>query len=209
MVLKLGSRPQSAQVTSSRRRSYRALLWLTPILASSLFWAHKEVKSALAEPEVAFVLGGLEKREQFAARLAKRYPELEVWVSSGSPEGYARSLFEAEGIAPERVQLDYQAQDTVTNFTSLVDTLRDRDVDSVYLVTSANHMRRARLVGEIVFGSRGITIKPLVVPSEGEPEPVEKLLRDGARAFLWLFTGSSGEELTEIAPDELKVIAEP
>ncbi|NJK99849.1 MAG: YdcF family protein [Spirulinaceae cyanobacterium SM2_1_0] len=211
MVQKLSSRLQLVSVMPVRRRRYRALIWLLPLLATSLWLAHRELRIALAEPHVAFVLGGLEQREHFAAELARRNPELQIWVSSGSPKEYAHTLFDAAGIGEDRFTLDYQAVDTVTNFTRLVDRLEAEDIESVYLVTSANHMPRARLVGEIVFGSRGIVIKPLPVPSAGDREPIEKLIRDGARAFLWLFTGSSGEELTEIAPAEVKakVLGEP
>ncbi len=201
MVLKLSSRsPAAPRQASTRRRFPWALLWLSPLLAIALLWAYKEMLSTLAQPKVALVLGGLEQREHFAAQLARRDRELEVWVSSGSPESYARSLFDAAGIEPRRVHLDYQAQDTVTNFTSLADTFESQGVESVYLITSANHMPRARVVGEIIFGSRGITIKPLAVPSGGESEPVEKVLRDGLRALLWLLTGSTGAELSDRAP---------
>ena len=40
-----------------------------------------------------------------------------------------------------------------------------------------------------MFGSRGILLKPISVPSESPPEPIEKSVRDGARAILWLTTG--------------------
>jgi len=209
MVLNLPSRSQVAHLVSVRQRRYRWLLWLTPVLAACLFLAYREVRSALAQPRIAFVLGGLEQREQFAAHLAQSNPELEIWVSSGSPEDYLLALFEEAGIARDRVYLNYDAQDTVTNFTTLADRLRERGADSVYLITSANHMPRARLVGEIVFGSRGIAIKPLAVPSDAPPEPIGKLVRDGARALLWAIAGSTGEEFIEIAPEEFKVLADP
>ena len=143
--------------------------------------------------EAIFVLGGHADRERFAAKLAKEYPDLPIWVSSGSPRRYVQKIFKKAGISPERLHLDYNARDTVTNFTSLADQLKAQGIDSVYLVTSDNHMRRARLVGEIIFGSRGIVIKPVTVPSQSPPEPLEKSLRDGFRAILWIITGSTGE----------------
>lgn len=56
-------------------------------------------------------------------------------------------------------------------------------------------MNRARIIGEIVFGSQGIILKPLAVNSNSSPEPVEKIVRDGGRSFLWLLTGKTGETL--------------
>jgi uncharacterized SAM-binding protein YcdF (DUF218 family) len=153
------------------------------------------VQTYFLKPEAIFVLGGHEERERFAAQLARQHPNLPVWVSSGSPSGYVKRIFAEEGVESDRLHLDYQAKDTVTNFTCLVEELKAGGIDSVYLVTSDSHMGRARLVGEIVFGSQGIAIEPVAVPSQTEPEPLGKSWRDGARALFWLATGRSGETL--------------
>jgi uncharacterized SAM-binding protein YcdF (DUF218 family) len=124
-------------------------------------------------------------------------------VSSGSPEAYAQRVFARAGIKKSRVHLDYQAVDTVTNFTTLVDQFQAEGIRSIYLITSDDHMRRARVIGDIVFGSRGIAIKSVPVPSGREPEPTEKCLRDGARAILWVSTApadassSPGADITK------------
>ncbi len=144
------------------------------------------------QKKAIFVLGGSPERERFAAEFAHSHPGLPIWVSSGSPKDYARRVFARAGIDRSRIHLDYQAVDTVTNFTSLVDEFQDRGINSIYLITSDDHMRRARVIGEIVFGSRGITIKPVPVPSGRAPESTEKCLRDGARAIFWLSTGHTG-----------------
>ena len=162
---------------------------LSTLAIACYYIGYKEVKSYLVQPEALFVLGGHEEREKFAAELAQQYPELPIWVSSGSPQQYVKKIFAARGINSDRIHLDYQASDTVTNFTTLVDELKAQGIDSVYLITSANHMTRARIIGEIVFGSHGILLKPIPVPSESPPEPIEKSIRDGARAILWLTTG--------------------
>jgi uncharacterized SAM-binding protein YcdF (DUF218 family) len=174
---------------------FRQLICLSLVGTVGLWWGYKQIQSYLVKPEAIVVLGGHEERERFAAQLAHQYPNLPVWVSSGSPSGYVKRIFAKAGVKSDRLHLDYQARDTVTNFTTLVDKLKAEGIDSVYLITSDNHMGRARLVGEIVFGSHGIVIKPVAVPSHAEPEPVSKSLRDGARALLWLTTGRTGETL--------------
>lgn len=161
-----------------------------------LWFGYKQVQSYFVQPEALFVLGGHEERECFAAKLAQQYPDLPIWVSSGSPKDYAQRIFAKAGIKGDRLHLDYQASDTVTNFTSLVAELKAQGIDSVYLITSDNHMPRARLIGEIVFGSQGIIIKPMAVPSNSPPESIKKSLRDGARAILWLTTGHTGASIT-------------
>lgn len=189
------------KVTSLPSRPSWLKLAIAIALCASTVAGYRTIKNYLYPPEAVFVLGGHEAREKFAADLAKKYPNLEIWVSSGSPRDYAQRIFAFRGIEGDRIHLDYQARDTVTNFTTLVDELQARGIDSVYLVTSDNHMTRARIVGEIVFGSRGISIEPLAVPSGLPPEPLEKSLRDSARAVLWLATGHTGETLEIFKPN--------
>lgn len=151
------------------------------------------------QPDAIFVLGGATERERFAAKFAATHPGLPIWVSSGSPKDYARRVFAKAGIDKSRIHLDYRAVDTVTNFTSFADKFQEQGIDSVYLITSDYHMRRARVVGEIVFGSRGIKILPVSIPTEKPPEPTSKCLRDGARAILWVTTGHTGATLAQKA----------
>ena len=157
-------------------------------------------------PEAFLVLGGHEERERFTAQLARQHPQLPIWISSGSPEGYAQKIFAKAGIDPGRLHFDYRASDTVTNFTTLVDELEARGIDSVYLVTSENHMQRAKIIGDIVFGSRGIDFQPIAVPSNNPPEPIEKCLRDGARSIFWLITGHTGAVLLKYSGRDLELL---
>ena len=161
-------------------------------LVISCWFGYREVQSYRVRPEAIVVLGGHEAREKFAADLARKYPHLDIWVSSGSPQNYVERIFAFRGIESDRLHLNYRADDTVTNFTTLVDELKASGIESVYLVTSDNHMTRARIIGEIVFGSRGIIIKPMTVPSQFPSEPLIKSIRDSARAIFWLVTGYTG-----------------
>lgn len=184
---------RSQKLLPVRRQRIRKRQWLLFFLVLLALWlGYKQVRGYFVRPEAILVLGGSQERERFAAQVAKTHPELSVWVSSGSPKWYVEKVFTNAGIERDRLHLDYRALDTVTNFTTLVDDFKAQGIDSVYLVTSENHMRRARLIGEIVFGSRGITLKPLSVPSTYPPEPVEKSLRDTLRALLWVATGRTG-----------------
>lgn len=161
-------------------------------LAITCWFGYREIQSYYTEPEAVVVLGGDEAREKFAADLAREHPYLDIWVSSGSPQNYVERIFAFRGIEGDRLHLNYRADDTVTNFTTLVDELKASGIESVYLVTSDSHMTRARIIGEIVFGSRGIIIKPMAVPSQFPSESLAKSARDSARAILWLFTGCTG-----------------
>lgn len=204
MLLNHNSRARKTYPYLPHKRKNRKLpLLLLSAIAVSLWFGYKQVQSYLVQPEALFVLGGHEEREHFAAQLAKQYPHIPIWVSSGSPKDYAKRIFTQAGINSDRLHLDYQASDTVTNFTSLVDRLKAQGIDSVYLITSENHMFRARIIGEIVFGSRGIIFKPVSVPSDSPPESIRKSVRDGARAILWLTTGHTGATVTRFLLDKL------
>lgn len=162
------------------------------ILLPALWLGYRGIQSKFTQPQAILVLGGAPEREDFAAQFARQHPDLPVWISSGSNVEYTEDVFSRAGIDFSRLHIDRSAVDTVTNFTTLVDRLQDQGVSSVYLVTSDYHMRRARVIGEIVFGSRGMYLKPVVVPSTRPPESVEKTIRDGARAVLWVTTGQTG-----------------
>ena len=204
MFLSFQSRDESKLVVVNPLSKLRRLILLS-IVATSLCVGFKPIRNATSHPDALLVLGGHEERERFAAKLAQEYPQLPIWISSGSPQEYAQRIFTKAGIQRDRLHFDYSASDTVTNFTTLVDELKAQGIDSVYLITSENHMTRAKIIGDIVFGSQGIDFYPVAVPSNNPPEPLEKCLRDGARSIFWLITGHTGEILMQYNALGLKV----
>ncbi len=187
---------------SSNTRRYNRLrasrsFWFLVGLVMACWFGYQQLKSEFQRPQALLVLGGDKQRELFAAKFAQNYPSLPIWVSSGTNPEFAEWVFSEAGIKSDRLHLDYRAVDTVTNFTTLVDELKAKGIESVYLITSDDHMRRAQIIGEIVFGSRGISFKPVAVPSGRTPEPMEKAVRDGARAIMWLTTGYTGADFSQ------------
>jgi uncharacterized SAM-binding protein YcdF (DUF218 family) len=196
MQLKLKS-PQQASMRLKRRRALLPLAFIgVPIV---LFLGHYQWRVWTEPADAILVLGGSLERETFAAQFAREHATLPLWVSSGSNPEYAEWLYGEAGIPADRYHLDYRASDTVTNFTTLVEDLKGNGVDKVYLVTSSYHMRRARLIGDIVLGAHGIAVEPIVVESNLPEESLSKALRDGARALVWLATGYSGADLKDDA----------
>ena len=186
-----------------KKRHFKSKFWrllFTLALPILLWMGYKQVRS-LETPQAVLVLGGSSsklERERLAATQALQYPDLTIWVSSGSTnKNYVRRVFANDGISNKRLNLDYEDKDTVTNLTTLVDDFKLLGINRVYLVTSDYHMRRARLVGEIVLGSRGIDLQPVVVPTKKASETRSKALRDGVRAVLWVITGRTGATLAK------------
>lgn len=173
----------------------KSLKFMAFALPLVMWWGYKEVQNQFVQPQAVVVLGGSTRRlerEKFTAEFVRKHPNIPIWITGGSPAKYTQRVFTKAGVDPKRLHLDYEAVDTVTNFTTLVDDLQARGIKSVYLITSDFHMRRACVIGEIILGSRGIYLKPVPVPSENPPESIEKSIRDGARAILWLATGYTG-----------------
>jgi uncharacterized SAM-binding protein YcdF (DUF218 family) len=178
-----------------RQRSWRLwklLLLISPLLLPIGWIGYREVENTWIQPQAIFVLGGEEGREIFAAKFAYTHPNLPIWISGGAPPEYARRVFKKAGVSTDNLHLDYRAIDTVTNFTTLVDRFESKGITSVYLVTSNDHIQRARVIGEMVFGSRGIKVKPVTFTSNRPSEPIQKTVRDGFRSLLWLITGYAG-----------------
>ena len=174
-----------------RRRRRRGWLLLAALAAGTLLWLSRGAWwPSLPPPQLILVLGGNADRERVAADLARR-DGLPVLVSGGSNPEYAHWLFEQQGLDQGRVQLDYRATDTLSNFTSVVDDLRRAKVRHVLLVTSSYHMDRALLVGRLVAGSRGIALTPVEVPCGKRcfREGRRKVWGDGLRAALWVLSG--------------------
>lgn len=197
---------ESTFVNINATSKFGYLLLLSAVVTSFCVGFKPARQQITSSPQALLVLGGHEERERYAAELAQQHPQLPIWISSGSPQEYAQKIFAKAGIEGDRLNFDYRAQDTVTNFTTLVDELQSQGIDSVYLITSENHMQRAKIIGDIVFGSRGIDFQPISVPSNNPPEPVEKCWRDGARSIFWLITGQTGSVLIQYGNKGFKLL---
>ncbi|MEO1428972.1 MAG: YdcF family protein [Cyanobacteria bacterium J06632_19] len=144
------------------------------------------------QPQAILTLGGGSDREQFTAKFAQSHPALDIWVSTGIPPKQAKDIFVDAGINLERVNLDYHASDTVTNFTTLVEKFKNLGIYHIYLITSEFHMRRAKAIATFVLGSKEITFTPVTIPSIRPRESTLRVIRDAGRSIIWVFTGRTG-----------------
>ena len=147
------------------------------------------------EPQAIFVLGGdIYRRIPFTAKFAQENPKLEIWLSD-FPRAYKYSsrILQEAGVVQERIHYDFCATDTVTNFTCTVEDFVEKDLRHLYLITSDYHMRRAKAIATIIFGSRGIIATPISVPSNVfQPESWLRVLRDSIRSLLWIVNRKTG-----------------
>ncbi len=145
-----------------------------------------------AQPQAILVLGGDQHRERFAAKLAQQYTTLPIWISSGSNDKLLEEIFTSASVDLNRVSIDRRAEDTVTNFTSLVKDFKKQKIRHLYLITSDYHMLRASSIGTLVLGSKGIAFTTISVPGKQPQESQLRVLRDTARALVWIVTGYTG-----------------
>jgi uncharacterized SAM-binding protein YcdF (DUF218 family) len=148
-------------------------------------------------PQAILTLGGGRDREVFTAQFAQIHPSLPIWVSAGSPTEIIRQTFRDAGIDETRLHIDRRAVDTVTNFTTLVRDFNRKDIKHLYLITSDDHMPRAKAIATVVLGSQGITFTPVTVSSKGTAESKLRILRDTSRALMWVITGRTGASLKD------------
>jgi uncharacterized SAM-binding protein YcdF (DUF218 family) len=146
-------------------------------------------------PQAILTLGGDLNREIFTAHFAQKHPNLEIWISAGSPNDATNWAFGSIGLTADRVHNDRRAVDTLTNFTSLIADFKSRNFQHLYLITADYHMRRAKAVATFILGSQGIAFTPISIPTNKPIEPYWQMLRDVFRALLWIFTGYTGARL--------------
>ena len=182
-------------------RPYRRVLrFLVLIVVTILFTVLGSIPVQIAitkiqvpEPQAIFMLGGDFSRDRATAELGKKHPNLSIWLSG--VYGGTRKIFVETNIDPSRIHYDDRATDTVTNFTTMIKPLQAKQIRHVYLVTSDYHMRRSLMIATIVFGSRGMIVTPVPVPSQREEETLLRAIRDLGRSIVWLFTGRTGASL--------------
>jgi uncharacterized SAM-binding protein YcdF (DUF218 family) len=180
----------SYHVLTKYWRLFLASLILTLILIIPI-----KIKIAIhqaPQPQAFFVLGGEPKREEATADLARWYPNLDIWVSSGPDFLETKKIFQTAGINPTRLHVDQRAVDTVTNFTTLVNEFQQSKIKHLYLITSDYHMLRAKAIGTLVLGSRGIVFTPVSISSNRPKESNFRIFRDILRSILWIVTGQTG-----------------
>jgi len=147
------------------------------------------------------VLGGSTakmERESFAAFLALSNTNSIILISSGREPSAVYPIFLIAGVDFQRVVLDYQAVDTITNFTTSVAFFKAHGIKQVSIVTSDYHSSRAKAIARIIFGFYNIDFKFISLKSCQPPEPLYKTIRDVLRAIVWIVTGYTGVEFLNL-----------
>jgi uncharacterized SAM-binding protein YcdF (DUF218 family) len=143
-----------------------------------------------------FVLGGSIQREILAANLATQNAQVPILISQGSRDPCIVKIFTKKQASLEKVWLEKCADSTFGNFFFGVPILKKWGIRKVRLITSASHLPRAKWLGQILFGARGIWVDFEIVTESGLPGNQESALKTGldvARGLAWAFLSQAIE----------------
>ncbi|AFY31325.1 YdcF family protein [Calothrix sp. PCC 7507] len=162
---------------------------LCAVFGSWLIFTTITLISASSQPiDVLFVLGGSISREIYVAQVAKKYPQIPILISHGSPDPCVWLIFQREAVDLSNVWLEKCANSTWENFYYSITILRRWGVHKVMLITSQTHLPRAKWMAQILLGANGIWVEPAIVPERGVPGNRESGLKTGldvTRSLLW------------------------
>lgn len=139
--------------------------------------------------DVILELGGNPNRVNKTIEVAKLHPETLIIISSEIYPDILINSLNSAGIANNRILLDYQAWDTVTNFTTTYNLIKSFNPQKLYVVTEAFHMRRAMAIAGVIYFKRGIELISSPYETTHSPEPIKLTIMDFLRASLWRLTG--------------------
>jgi uncharacterized SAM-binding protein YcdF (DUF218 family) len=140
-------------------------------------------------------LGGGLNRANKCIQLANEHPDAKIFVSSEG--GDVLKYYTDHGIDAQRITLDNDAWDTVTNFTHTRKRIKNEfDPNLIFVVTHDFHMNRSMKIANAVYWLRNVR---LVAQGAGGPNPYgpeynftepDKLIQeDHIRAWIWRLTG--------------------
>ena len=130
-------------------------------------------------------LGGNINRLDTALELAKQHPDALIIISSeGDPAGCLAKL-KAAGIPKDRFILDYNAWDTVTNFTTTLPLIQKHEIDELYVVTDLFHIPRSKAICETIYFFRGVVRHYVPHGTDDHKEPI---WYDTFRSVVWRLT---------------------
>jgi len=110
--------------------------------------------------DVILCLGGNTSRLYAAIDLFKKHPNSKIVVSSEGNPDLVVSLLDRAGVPRNQFILDFQAWDTVTNFTKTKKLVLSYKPRALCIVTDKFHMRRSMAIAQAVYWLNDIQLVP-------------------------------------------------
>jgi uncharacterized SAM-binding protein YcdF (DUF218 family) len=140
--------------------------------------------------DVIIHLGGDPARIYETIQTAKNNPSALIIVSSENNPAWVDQQLQAAGLSRDRYVFDFNAWDTVTNFTETKRWVMQQRPQKVFVVTNEFHMPRAETIAHCVFWKEGVKVVACPTANRApRSEGWQLVLGDVARALLWRLTG--------------------
>ena len=111
----------------------------------------RKERKFIFDMDVILHLGGNSQRAQTAIELANAFPDAKIVISSETP---CTGVYTNAGIDRERIIVNDEAWDTVTNLTHTYKELKRLHCKRVFVVTDMFHTYRSSLITAAVWGGR-------------------------------------------------------
>jgi uncharacterized SAM-binding protein YcdF (DUF218 family) len=140
--------------------------------------------------DVIIHLGGNPTRVYETIQTARDNPSALIIVSSEGNPVWVDQQLQAAGISRDRYVFDFNAWDTVTNFTETKRWVMQQRPQSLFVVTSQFHMPRSETIAHCVFWKEGVKVVSCPAPDDApRTESWQLVLSDAVRALVWRLTG--------------------
>lgn len=131
-------------------------------------------------------LGGNTQRAESASKVAQQFPESKIVVSSELGDYF--SIYDSYGISRDRIVINNEAWDTVTNFTHTYKLLKELNCTRLFVVTDQFHTYRSMLIALSIWGGKvPIYICPHLNSIQESDEKIA--ITDFLRGLFWRTTG--------------------
>ena len=160
---------------------------------------------------VILELGGNPNRLDKAIEVFKQNPDSIIVISTEGSLKFCIDKLKSAGIPDNQYIFDYNAWDTVTNFTETYNLIKSKTPQKLFVVTDQFHMKRSLIIANTIYFFTGIDIVPCPYIG-GDLQIVESdslIWGDFARSLIWKLTGYlfydpsvKNERMPQIKADE-------
>lgn len=140
---------------------------------------------------VIIELGGSPHRLKKAIEIYKQNPDALILISSEGNPQLCLDMLKKGGVPESNYMFDFNAWDTVTNFTETYKFIRSQGAKKLFVVTDRFHMRRSMTIASNVYLFTGVNLIPCE-SLEGDLNRVESddlVNKCFWASLLWKLTG--------------------
>ena len=110
--------------------------------------------------KIIIELGGSLHRLNKAIEIYKQNPDALILISSEGNPRLCVDMLNKAGIPKDKYIFDFNAWDTVTNFTETYKFIRSKKTKKLFIVTDRFHMKRSMTIAKNVYLFTGVDLIP-------------------------------------------------